>query len=173
MVISGKKLYTLWGYDKSDEDETKVVVSNEAQLLLFKTPSSLLTYIKSASNVFDKKYTLSWLKKLSKPTRSHTTINIDLLENAKLDIDDKDSFTALIDAFSIVDDYAHCANNKKLLKICMSKQLVNLFDLHCNMYLWQPIEKNIQKNLRLLDKEKVINSLNQLYSTFKDSICIN
>lgn len=172
LIITGKPYYVLWGYDKTDEGKTKMLLDVDNNLLLFKSPTELLSYISKKKGLFDTKHTLKWHAELNVPVRSNSTTNIDLLQNAILKFEDKVLFEELMNAWDIVDDLAHQTDDKKLLRICQSKQIANLFDLSCNLYLWKRDEKNVQKNMKVLDKEKVIELLGKLYELFLEKVTI-
>lgn len=172
LIITGKTYFVLWGYDKTDEGKTKMLLDVDNNLLLFKSPTELLSYISKKKGLFDTKHTLKWHAELNVPVRSNSATNIDLLQNAILKFEDKVLFEELMNAWDIVDDLAHQTDDKKLLRICQSKQIANLFDLSCNLYLWKRDEKNVQKNMKVLDKEKVIELLGKLYELFLEKVTI-
>lgn len=156
----------------TDGEKTKLLINQRKEVLLFKSPTTFLNHINRKEGLYDKKNTLKWSKELKKPVRSDITINIDLLQNAELNFEDRKSFSDLINAWSFIDDYAYQTEDKKILRICQSKQIKNLFDLSCNLYLWTRIEKNIQKNIKVLDREKVIELLGKLYDLFLEKVIV-
>lgn len=172
LIITGKPYFVLWGYDKTDEGKTKMLLDVDNNLLLFKSPTELLSYISKKKGLFDTKHTLKWHAKLNVPVRSNSVINIDLLQNAILKFEDKVSFEELMNAWDIVDDLAYQTDDKKLLRLCQSKQTKHFFYLNYNKYLSTKVEKNIQKDLKALDREKVIEQLNKLSALFLEKLVV-
>ncbi|OSZ78967.1 hypothetical protein CAP35_12175 [Chitinophagaceae bacterium IBVUCB1] len=172
LIIKRKAFFVFWGNDKTDEDKNKMLLDSDDNLLLFKSPSAVLSYLGKKKSLFDDKNIRKWHKDFKKPGRADIIIDIDLLQNAILEFENRAIFEELINAWSIVDDYAYQTENKKMLKICQSKQIKNLFDLNCNMYLWTSIEKNVQKNMKILDEEKVVELLEKLYELFIEKVVI-
>lgn len=173
IILKGRYYYILWGNDTTTfNHDTNVLINENRFLLLFTNIKSLIEYIIKSDTVFDKESTLNWVKKLKPPIRSYTTFNIDLLKSKKLSISTQNNFNAIINALDIPDDYAHCTNDKKMLKTVLAPQLRNLFDYNCNMYLWARDERKIAANKRMLRPEKVIQLLNKLYNQFLEKTLI-
>ncbi len=171
LIITGKSYFVLWGYDKTDEGKTKMLIDVDNNLL-FKSPTELLAYISKKKGLFDTKHTLKWYAELSAPARSNSAINIDLLQNAILKFEDKASFEELMNSWDIVDDLAYQTDDKKLFRLCQSKQTKHFFYLNYNKYLSTKVEKNIQKDLKALDRDKVIEQLNKLYALFLEKLVV-
>lgn len=172
LIITDKPYFVLWGYDKTDEGKTKMLLDETNNLLLFKSPTELLAYVSKKKGLFDTKHTLKWYAELSVPARSNNVINIDLLQNATLKFESKASFEELMNAWDIVDDLAYQTDDKKLFRLCQSKQTKHFFYLNYNKYLSTKVEKNIQKDLRVMDREKVIAQLNKQYALFLEKLVI-
>ncbi len=173
IILKEKYYYILWGNDTTTfNHDANVLVDENKRMLLFSNIKSLVDYIKKSDTVFDKKSSLSWVKKLKYPIRSSATFNIDLLKNKRLSISTRESFNALISALDIPDDYAHCTNDKKILRTVLAPQLRNLFDYYCNMYLWTPDKKLIAANSKKLNSKQVTFLLNKVYEQFLEKIAI-
>lgn len=82
IIVKEKYYYILWGNDTTTfNHDANILVDENKRMLLFSNIKSLVDYIKKSDTVFDKKSSLSWVKKLKYPIRSSATFNIDLLKN--------------------------------------------------------------------------------------------
>lgn len=153
LTIDSRRYYILWGYDTSTvNDDIRVLIGEDGNILLFRQLKTLLEYIPTSNFLFDRKTTLLWLKKINKPLRSHTSVDLDILKNKRISISNRLNFENLISAYEIAEDCSDSIGNKQLLKLTKSAQAKNLFNYYCNLYLWAKDKKAIAANQKKIDK---------------------
>lgn len=164
LTIDSRRYYILWGYDTSTaNDDIRVLTGEGGNILLFRQLKTLLEYIPTSNFLFDRKTTLLWLKKINKPLRSHTSVDLDILKNKRIAISNRLNFEDLISAYEIAEDCSDSIGNKQLLKLTKSAQAKNLFNYYCNLYLWAKDKKAIAANQKKIDKVLLAKDLQNIH----------
>lgn len=164
LTIDSRRYYILWGYDTSTaNDDIRVLTGEGGNILLFRQLKTLLEYIPTSNFLFDRKTTLLWLKKINKPLRSHTSVDLDRLKSKRILISNRLNFENLISAYEIAEDCSDSIGNKQLLKLTKSAQAKNLFNYYCNLYLWVKDKKAIADNQKKIDKALLAKDLQNIH----------
>jgi len=185
--LSGKKYFTLWGADLSDESQPdKYLCNKTGKLIVFKNISEISDKIKSyKENYFDKsnfsKFS-SEVTKLEKERLKIYTVNIDFIldELYKMKFTDEflkneKFFNEFVDLMNLMGDYAAQFKDAALAKELWDKDFSNLLEHFYDLFLWKDPNYNY-KNPRIkqttLSKDKVVYKFELLLLNFSNKLLL-
>ncbi|UYQ91272.1 hypothetical protein MKQ68_14360 [Chitinophaga horti] len=139
--------YSVVGADTSLEDAPdKIMVDQKGDILLFRTPLSLYSFISSHSYFFDNETLQKWVDRNNMNAIPYAQINLDALISEKILDKNVDVFEEIFSVLGMVKDYAQQVQNALLLNILEGEIICQLNDKLADYYLWKEVSELVLCN---------------------------
>jgi hypothetical protein len=167
--FSDSSFFTIWGTDKSDNDEDKFLVK-AGKIILFSNLRSLESQLFNYKLwFFDKENFDEWLER-KQDFNKYAEIDIQILRSFSMDILlNKDQSFILLDALNILQDFFIQVKDVNAEEIYSLKEIRDLKDYIYNNFFWSRDDSNDNIiSLSDLNEGRIKVHLIELYRMFRD-----
>lgn len=131
--LSGKAYFTVWGADRTSDEQDKWLTDIDGHILLFVSPEALYTEVLLMDDVFDKTQTQDWALAMAGRNDPYYTVDLDLLNSAKSRPDDLATHYINL---GLLEDFAIQADDQQLLSL-LGDDIVGCFrDVLADYVVW-------------------------------------
>ncbi|NLR66969.1 hypothetical protein HGH92_21860 [Chitinophaga varians] len=167
--FAGKVYYTVQGADTSDKSyDDKWLTDTEGKILLFSSPDDLYTEIMRMDEIFDKTEMRAWAVARLDDYEPYAVVDLDLLENAQLQLVNRELISAIYITLGLLKDYVIQVDDVMMLLLLEDSVTVRFLDDWADYIVWG---KKMSAKLEI-DKT-LFPLLKALYSQLSEKIKIH